>query len=109
MKPGLIALSQQILGPNTLVQGALPAILANTPSSFFENTMQVIQVSTKVHILTQCKSGRLYPEPSRGGTLNFKWQARDDQKGKKLKPPKNPLGFNQDPKKSLDQNIITHA
>ena len=97
MKPGLIALSQQILGPNTLVQGALPAILANTPTSFFENTMQVIQVSTKVHILTQCKSGRLYPEPR--GVL---WISsdRDDRMGKKLKLPKNPLGFNQNPPKS---------
>ena len=45
VKPGLIALSQQILGPNTLVQGALPEILANTPPSFFENTMKIIQVS----------------------------------------------------------------
>ena len=95
MKPGLIALSQQILGPNTLVQGALPAILANTPSSFFENTMQVIQVSTKVHILTQ--SGRLYPEPR--GVL---WISsdRDDRMGKKLKNPKNTLDFNQNPQKS---------
>ena len=72
MKPGLIALSQQILGPNTLVQGALPAILANTPSSFFENTMQVIQVSTKVHILTQCiKVGEALPA-AQGCTVDFK-------------------------------------
>ena len=46
VKPGLIAMSQQILGPNTLIQGALPEILANTPPSFFENTMKIIQVST---------------------------------------------------------------
>lgn len=45
VRPGLIALSQQILGPNTLIQGALPEILANTPQSFFENSMNVIQVS----------------------------------------------------------------
>jgi len=45
VRPGLIALSQQILGPNTLIQGALPEILANTPQSFFENSMRVIQVS----------------------------------------------------------------
>jgi len=44
VRPGLIALSQQILGPNTLIQGALPEILANTPQSFFENSMKVIQV-----------------------------------------------------------------
>lgn len=38
-------MSQQILGPNTLIQGALPDILANTPQSYFENTVKVIQVS----------------------------------------------------------------
>lgn len=47
VRPGLIALSQQILGPNTLIQGALPEILANTPQDFFDNSMRVIQVSRK--------------------------------------------------------------
>ena len=30
---------------------------------------------------------------------------RDDQTGAKIKTPKNPLGFKQNPKKSLDQNL----
>ena len=38
-------MSQQILGPNTLIQGALPDILAKTPQSYFETTVKVIQVS----------------------------------------------------------------
>ena len=38
-------MSQQILGPCTLIQGALPDILAKTPQSFFENSVEVIQVS----------------------------------------------------------------
>ncbi len=33
---GLQSLSQRTIGANTLVQGALPAILNNTPESFFE-------------------------------------------------------------------------
>ena len=40
-----MAMSQQILGPNTLIQGALPDILAKTPQSYFENTVKVIKVS----------------------------------------------------------------
>lgn len=48
VRPGLVALSQQILGPNTLIQGALPEILAKTPPSFFENSMKVIQVSVQI-------------------------------------------------------------
>ncbi|KAK2550460.1 Tyrosine aminotransferase [Acropora cervicornis] len=43
VRQGLVAMSQQILGPNTLIQGALPDILAKTPQSYFENTVKVIQ------------------------------------------------------------------
>lgn len=48
VRTGLIALSQQILGPNTLIQGALPEILTNTPQSFFDNTMRAVQVRRNV-------------------------------------------------------------
>lgn len=48
VRPGLIAQSQQILGPNTLIQGALPEIFANTPQNFFDNTIRIIQVSQNV-------------------------------------------------------------
>ena len=37
-------MSQRILGPNTLVQSALPKILANTPDDFFNDTIDYIQV-----------------------------------------------------------------
>lgn len=46
-------MSQQILGPNTLIQGALPDILAKTPQSYFENTVKVIKVS-----MIQCTSNK---------------------------------------------------
>ena len=39
---GLLNLSQRILGPCTLVQAALPAIL-KTPKSFHETTMEKLE------------------------------------------------------------------
>ncbi|UYV60755.1 TAT [Cordylochernes scorpioides] len=39
---GLQALSQRIMGSNTPVQGALPAILHKTPSSFFQETVKIV-------------------------------------------------------------------
>ncbi|XP_052124693.1 tyrosine aminotransferase [Frankliniella occidentalis] len=39
VRAGLQKLSQRIIGSNTLVQGALPAILRNTPEAFFEDTI----------------------------------------------------------------------
>lgn len=48
VRTGLIALSQQILGPNTLIQGALPEILTNTPQSFFDNTMRAVQKNAEI-------------------------------------------------------------
>ena len=41
-------MSQRIIGSNTLVQGALPTILANTPKSFFDDTINVIQNNAKL-------------------------------------------------------------
>merc|ERR1712193_146809 len=41
-------LTKRILGSNTLVQGALPTILANTPKSFFDDTINVIQNNAKL-------------------------------------------------------------
>jgi aspartate/methionine/tyrosine aminotransferase len=45
IRGGLICLSQRILGPNTLVQGALPLILANTKQSFYDDTVNHIHRS----------------------------------------------------------------
>ncbi|KAK6185565.1 hypothetical protein SNE40_007770 [Patella caerulea] len=39
IKRGLVKLSQRILGPNTLVQAAIPTILKQTPSDFFTETL----------------------------------------------------------------------
>jgi tyrosine aminotransferase len=39
----LKSVSQRLFGPNTVVAGALPAILANTPASFFTETIAAVQ------------------------------------------------------------------
>ena len=41
-------MSQRIIGANTIVQGALPNILKQTPESFFQETLQVIEGNAKV-------------------------------------------------------------
>jgi tyrosine aminotransferase len=43
VKPGLIALTQLILGPNSLVQSMLPDILHNTPQEFFDSTNKTLE------------------------------------------------------------------
>nr|CAD7426405.1 unnamed protein product [Timema monikensis] len=43
VRKGLQRLSQRIIGSNTLVQGALPAILKNTPQEFYYNTLCILQ------------------------------------------------------------------
>ncbi|CAL4116174.1 unnamed protein product, partial [Meganyctiphanes norvegica] len=47
-RSGLQSLSQRIIGSNTIIQGALPTILAKTPKSFFEGTIQQIQDNAKM-------------------------------------------------------------
>jgi len=48
VRKGLLCMSQRIIGSNTLVQGALPTILANTPKSFFDDTISVIEHNAKL-------------------------------------------------------------
>lgn len=48
VRAGLQRLSQRIIGSNTLVQGALPAILANTPAAFYEDTARRLQVHARI-------------------------------------------------------------
>ena len=48
IRKGLNSLSQRIIGANTIVQGALPNILKQTPESFFQETLQVIEGNAKV-------------------------------------------------------------
>ncbi|XP_023346899.1 tyrosine aminotransferase [Eurytemora carolleeae] len=43
IRKGLLCMSQRIIGSNTLIQGALPTILQNTPKSFFEETIHIIK------------------------------------------------------------------
>lgn len=45
VRKGLANLSQRILGPNTIIQRALPAILKNTPQYFFDDVIRFIEVS----------------------------------------------------------------
>jgi tyrosine aminotransferase len=43
IKKGLFNLSARILGPNSLVQGALPKILRNTPQKFYDGLVETLQ------------------------------------------------------------------
>jgi len=48
IRKGLHSLSQRIIGANTIVQGALPSILKETPASFFNETLDVIEANAKL-------------------------------------------------------------
>ncbi|PIO52370.1 hypothetical protein TELCIR_26324, partial [Teladorsagia circumcincta] len=48
VRKGLVALSQKIVGPCALVQGALPKILAETPEKYFEHNRQVISKNANI-------------------------------------------------------------
>lgn len=43
IRQGLMSLSSRILGSNSLVQGALPAILKNTPQKFYDELVETLQ------------------------------------------------------------------
>lgn len=47
IRDGLTNLSMRILGPSALIQKALPAILENTPQSFFDDVLLFIEVSAR--------------------------------------------------------------
>lgn len=44
VRGGIMNLSQMILGPNTLIQKALPRILSKTPASFYANNSKLLKV-----------------------------------------------------------------
>lgn len=48
VKKGIIALSQKIVGPCALIQGALPRILNETPQSYFDNIKKVISTNAAI-------------------------------------------------------------
>uniref|UniRef100_S4RJM6 Tyrosine aminotransferase n=1 Tax=Petromyzon marinus TaxID=7757 RepID=S4RJM6_PETMA len=43
IRDGLLRLSQKILGPSTVIQGALKRILNHTPSDFYQRTVEFIK------------------------------------------------------------------
>ena len=48
VRGGLNSLSQRIIGANTLVQGAVPAILRKTPKHFYKDTLDLIEENAKL-------------------------------------------------------------
>jgi tyrosine aminotransferase len=42
VRKGLANLSARLLGPNTMIQGALPAILKHTPTEFYDNLVETL-------------------------------------------------------------------
>lgn len=48
VRKGLHSLSERTLGANTIVQGAIPAILSQTPPEFYRNTMEVVQTNADI-------------------------------------------------------------
>ncbi|XP_015179297.1 PREDICTED: tyrosine aminotransferase isoform X2 [Polistes dominula] len=48
IRKGLQCLSQRIIGSNTLIQGALPAILKNTPQKFYDDVMSILFTHSKL-------------------------------------------------------------
>lgn len=56
IRQGLVKLSQRILGPCSLIQGALESILNDTPQSFYSNTIGVLKVKQVPHC--RCARGR---------------------------------------------------
>ena len=44
VRMGFNDLTTRILGPNSLVQGAIPEILANTPNHYYDNVMRILSV-----------------------------------------------------------------
>ncbi|XP_055327186.1 tyrosine aminotransferase-like [Paramacrobiotus metropolitanus] len=45
VRSGLTSLSQRILGPNALVQGAVPSILENVPQTYFQSIINTLETN----------------------------------------------------------------
>jgi tyrosine aminotransferase len=48
VRQGFADLTTRILGPNSLVQGALPDILANTPKEYYDDVMQILSENADI-------------------------------------------------------------
>ncbi|KAH3772763.1 tyrosine aminotransferase-like isoform X2 [Dreissena polymorpha] len=66
VRHGLQCLSQKILGPNTLIQAAIPDILKNTPRSFYSDTLEFIESNAKLCHETISKIPGLKPVMPQG-------------------------------------------
>ncbi|KAK0049755.1 tyrosine aminotransferase, partial [Biomphalaria pfeifferi] len=66
VRNGLLKLSQRILGPNTLVQAALPEILKLTPKSFYTETLEYLETNAQLFYKYLSKIQGLMPIMPRG-------------------------------------------
>ncbi|KAM4613970.1 tyrosine aminotransferase [Discoglossus pictus] len=60
IREGLVRLSQRILGPCTIVQGALEHIIKRTPQDFYVNTINFIKSNADLCYNTLCSVPGLY-------------------------------------------------
>ena len=44
IRRGLMDLSQRILGPNTITQGALATIFRDTPQTYYDSIVKIVKV-----------------------------------------------------------------
>ncbi|KAI8391801.1 tyrosine aminotransferase [Radiomyces spectabilis] len=92
IREGLLNLSQVILGPNSVVQAALPDILHNTPKSFYEKTIEQLEHNTSFSMDAVSKIDGLKPVQPQGAmymmvgieTAKFKDIASDVEFSQKL-------------------------
>ncbi|KAL3095285.1 hypothetical protein niasHS_007384 [Heterodera schachtii] len=61
VKAGIVSLSQKIVGPCALIQGALPRILRDTPQSFFDNTKALLAKNSEIVYDILCQVPGLKP------------------------------------------------
>lgn len=85
IRKGLNNMATRILGPSTLVQRALPAILRNTPQSFFDEVVLFIEVSDIFSYLQLLKSGT----PIRNHFIYFSYSSKTKKKNNPINTTKN--------------------
>jgi tyrosine aminotransferase len=61
VRHGLVALSQRILGPNTVIQGAVKTILDTTPTEFFDKSIALVQRNAEMFYEAMSKVRGLRP------------------------------------------------
>ncbi|KAK3603784.1 hypothetical protein CHS0354_042788 [Potamilus streckersoni] len=66
VRQGLISLSQRILGPSSIVQGAVEGILAKTPQKFFEETIEFVETNAKLFYNNIVRIAGLHPVMPQG-------------------------------------------